>query len=618
MFTSGHHLLPLNPTRRSLAYWTMFTALSAVFSLLGVFLIQHLLKLRRIARNLGNLSGPRFLFNPSSAPGQLTMRVLPPIPYVNSGGSWMLAQKYQDFAIAGQDAALLITDFPQPKCTLFLADPAAIKEVTTYRARFPKPVELYAALSVFGRNIVASEGEEWKRYRKVAAPAFSERNNKLVWDETVLIMKDLFDNVWGNKSEVVVDHGVDITLPIALFVIGVAGFGRRVTWTSDLVPPPGHQMALKDALHILSNNVLMKIILPNWAWGLTKHTREVQLAFIEFKQYMIELVDARRNAKEKEERYDLFSGLVDAARDEQGDGAAISDEELLGNVFIFLLAGHETAAHTLCFTFALLALHPDEQERLYQQIKSVTSSLDRAPGYEDMGRFTYSLAVFYETLRMFPPAPSIPKEVAEDTTLTVTNADGGKTTFPVPSGTEINLHVPGLHYNPRYWKDPHAFKPERFLGDWPKDAFIPFSLGARACLGRRFFETEGIAVMTMLVSNYKIEIKEEPEFAGETFEQRFARITAFDQGLTTIAGLALSLDFVWIRDSTTDLHLHLHCFRPQRLKALNALQQSSRVVRPGIRAVSVQGLKRAPPNRRLQRDPMPDNFAAFRSLTVMN
>ncbi|KAF8474412.1 cytochrome P450 [Russula ochroleuca] len=161
------------------------------------------------------------------------------------------------------------------------------------------------------------------------------------------------------------------------------------------------------------------------------------------------------------------------------------------------------------------------------------SSLNELPAYEDMSRFTRSLAVFYETLRLFPPVTNIPKVSAEDTTLTVGNVNGGKTTFPIPSGTEIDLHVAGLHYNPRYWKEPHKFMPERFLGNWPKDAFIPFSQGAHACLGRRFSETEGTAVMTMLVSRYKIEVKEEPEFAGETFEERYARITAFDQGLST-------------------------------------------------------------------------------------
>jgi cytochrome P450 len=203
-------------------------------------------------------------------------------------------------------------------------------------------------------------------------------------------------------------------------------------------------------------------------------------------------------------------------------------------MFIFLLAGHETAAHTLCFTFALLALYPDEQERLYQHIKGVMSSLNNTHTYEDMSRFTHTLAVFHETLRLFPPVTLIPKVAAEDTTLTVSNAVGGRTTFPVALGTEIELNVAGLHYNPRYWKDPRKFMPERFLGDWPKDAFIPFSQGARACLGRRFGETEAIAVINMLVSKYRLEVKEEPEFAGESFEERYARITAFDEGITTI------------------------------------------------------------------------------------
>jgi hypothetical protein len=91
-------------------------------------------------------------------------------------------------------------------------------------------------LAVFGKNIIVSEGDEWKRYRKIAAPAFSEvccclssvlapfskaerdyqRNNQLVWDETIRIMVDLFDNVWGDRSEVAVDHCMDVTLPVRL------------------------------------------------------------------------------------------------------------------------------------------------------------------------------------------------------------------------------------------------------------------------------------------------------------------------------------------------------------------------------------------------------------------
>jgi len=141
-------------------------------------------------------------------------------------------------------------------------------------------------------------------------------------------------------------------------------------------------------------------------------------------------------------------------------------------------------------------------------------------------------SVFKPKMATQSQGASIPKGAAEDTSLTVNNTDGGKTTFPVPAGANVHLHMSGLHYNPRYWKDPYTFRPERFLEDWPRDAFLPFSSGARACLGRRFFETESVAVVTMTMLKYRVEIKEEPEFIGETFEQRFTRVTASEQYMT--------------------------------------------------------------------------------------
>ncbi|THH17554.1 hypothetical protein EW146_g3278 [Bondarzewia mesenterica] len=422
--------------------------------------------------------------------------------------------------------------WPRARTTIYIADADAIKEVTTYRARFPKPVNQYKVMRFFGRNIVASEGEEWKRYRKITAPAFSEKNNKLVWDETVRIMIDMFDNVWKNEAEVSTDHCIDVTLPIALFVIGVAGFGKKISWTDDMKLPLGHQLTFRDALHTMSSEIFLKLIFPDWAMGATKHLRHVQLAFQEIEQYVVEMIRERRTSEKKEERYDLFSSLLDASEDVSDGETKLADSELIGNIFIFLIAGHETTAHTLCYTFALLALHVDEQERLYQSIKSLMPDPNRLPTYEEMPLFTYSMAVFYETLRMFPPVNGIPKFSAEDTSLAVSNINGDKITIPVPQDTNIVIHTPGLHYNPRYWEDPHTFKPERFLEDWPRDAFLPFSQGVRACLGRRFFETEGIAILTMLMSRYKVSIKEEPQFAGETFEERKARIFNVKPGLT--------------------------------------------------------------------------------------
>ena len=84
----------------------------------------------------------------------------------------------------------------------------------------------------------------------------------------------------------------------------------------------------------------------------------------------------------------------------------------------------------------------------------------------------------------------------------------------------------------RYWDDPESFKPERFLGNYPRDAFIPFSGGPRGCIGRGFAETEAVAVLSMIVSRYKVEVREEPQFARETFEQLRARLLETNITLT--------------------------------------------------------------------------------------
>jgi len=191
----------------------------------------------------------------------------------------------------------------------------------------------------------------------------------------------------------------------------------------------------------------------------------------------------------------------------------------------------QTTAHTLAYTFIMLALYQDEQEILYEHVKSVFVG-ENIPSYEDMRQLNYSLAVFYETLRLFPAVPCLPKCATEDTTFTTRNTAGEPVHVVVPKGSIVNIHAGGLHYNPRYWENPTVFKPSRFLGEWPRDAFLPFSGGARACIGRKFSETEAVAIISLLVSRYKISVKEEPQFASETLEERRERLTKSAQVIT--------------------------------------------------------------------------------------
>ncbi|KAG5648538.1 hypothetical protein DXG03_003149 [Asterophora parasitica] len=212
----------------------------------------------------------------------------------------------------------------------------------------------------------------------------------MVWDATVKIMESLFEDVWGGQQAITTDHCVDVTLPIALFVIGAAGFGRSISWKDDDSIPAGHQMTFKGALHVVTTDIFLKLIVPERALGLTKRLRNVRLAFNELEQYMEEMIHERQNSVKKEARHDLFSSLLDA-NDVDSGAAKLTISELIGNIFIFLVAGHETTAHTLSFTFALLALYTDEQEILYQHIQGLSAS-GKPPTYENMPLFTHSMA----------------------------------------------------------------------------------------------------------------------------------------------------------------------------------------------------------------------------------
>ncbi|KAF7793522.1 hypothetical protein EIP86_004636 [Pleurotus ostreatoroseus] len=493
----------------------LLVALAAVLYLI----LKRYIEFRQAVATIQDFSGFRTLLSVFGTFNYVLMRVRIPGVTIGAFRSW--GTKYEDFRYFDADIISHVSVFPR----VWLVS----QEITAQRTRYPKPVWQYGILNFFGRNIVTSEADEWKRYRKIAAPAFSEPNNKLVWEEAVRIMSGLFEDVWGAQERIMCDHVVDLTLPIALFVIGAAGFGRRVTWKEDEVVGPGHTMTFKVALRTVSADIVAKLVFPEWflKYNPIKRLRNVSKAFVEFESYMLEMCAARRAAETKDEKHDLFNSLLDARDEDESGGAKLTDRELLGNIFIFLLAGHEvchactadnphhshgrilqTTAHALAFTFALLAFHEDEQEKLYQHIKDVLKD----------GR---------------TPVVAIPKHAAEDSTLMTRNHAGEKIVIPIPRDSSISINVCGLHYNPHYWDEPETFKPDRFLGNWPRDAFLPFSSGARSCLGRRFFETEGIAILAMLISRYRVELKDEPEFAHETVAERRARIMRCRQSLTT-------------------------------------------------------------------------------------
>ncbi|KAI0703434.1 cytochrome P450 [Cytidiella melzeri] len=503
----------------------------ALLCLLVYYVVSKVVRFYAVLRSINFFPGDRWLFTDVASP--VTFFLPWRIPYILPGQSRAARRKFKDYEKYGCNVVSDVALFPI-RASFFVADADIIKEVAAARTRFPKPIELYQVLATYGSNIVVSEADEWKRFRKIANPGFSERNNRLVWEDTQRIVLELFEEEWAGKDIVDHDNVLMMTVSIALFVISCAGFGQRISWRDEGLRPAGYEFSFKETMYHLSTEIVTKAATPNWLLqlDLTPKMRTARIAFDLMEKYMMEMVQNRRNAETKEERNDLLSGLLDASDEEFSGSAKLTDQEVISNIFIFLIAGHETTAHTLAFAFILLALYPEEQDKLYQQCKSVLGK-DDIPKYETIPSYTYAMAVFNETLRLYAPASAVPKVAAEDSVLYATNASGQKVPVVVPKGADILFHVPGLHYNPRYWEDPHAFKPSRFLKpDWPRDAFLPFSGGARSCIGRRFSEVEAVAVLTLFSLRYSIELKEEPQFANETFEERKERLLKFDALLT--------------------------------------------------------------------------------------
>ncbi|KDQ09999.1 hypothetical protein BOTBODRAFT_36617 [Botryobasidium botryosum FD-172 SS1] len=532
--------------------WLVTLGGLSIFSFVSVLYFRY----QSAAASINGFPGIRTVFNAISAPGVLTRG----IPGLSLPQMYKWEQKYKLYQRTGWDIYSGISVWPKVSVSFSVADAGVAKEIVQNKATFPKTP--FALFNFYGPNVVTvSDNEEAKRYKKVAAPAFSERNNKLVWRETSRIIGEIFAH-WGEKETVSVNNIVDITLPLALHVISAAGFGRPISWEDEAgsgqgIIPAGHLMSYQEAIRTVSNGVFTRLVVPSWAMGLRARWRKIAVAFDELGKYMSEMIESRRRegdtikTDEDGELYksDLFSNLLAASDAEVSGKGALSERELMGNISVFLLAGHETTAHALAFAMGLLACYPEEQQKLHDHIKSALPD-GRLPKYEDISLLTRSLAVFYEATRLFPGVPVIAKSAACDKTLTIAAAippgaevadgkhDQRKAVF-IPKGTLILLDVVGLHYNPRNWKDPDHFNPERFMNaDWNRDAFMAFNAGSRACLGRRFSEIEAVTALTMITMRYKIELNGDlfqiiPGEAPRATRERLLKVT---QGMT----LALS------------------------------------------------------------------------------
>jgi cytochrome P450 len=372
-----------------------------------------------------------------------------------------------------------------PMDTYLLTDPADVERVLVSEAeRFGKPAFQDDALGdLLGKGLLLSEGQQWEKQRSLANPAFSMGRLTEFADDIVAHSDAMLDG-WAAGDVVDVEREMtDVTLAvIADLMLGTDLSDERVRTIRDALEPLGARFE-PDPLRFAA---------PAWVPmpGDGEYT-----AAVETMERVIEDIVADRRGSEGDPETgagpdDLLSVLLRAqARGEQ------TDTELRDEVMTMLLAGHDTTALTLTYTWYLLSEHPEAERRVHAEIERV---VDGRPTMGDVREFDYVENVVKEAMRLYPPVYTMFREAREPI-----DFDG----YRVPEGASVMLSQWAMHRSERHWENPDAFDPERWERsvERPDFAYFPFGGGPRHCIGKHLAMLEAQLIVARTASRFALD-----------------------------------------------------------------------------------------------------------------
>ena len=350
--------------------------------------------------------------------------------------------------------------------TYVINHPDDVKRVLVGNHRnYTKGVGLDRVKILLGKGIMTSEGELWKRQRYMMQPLF-HRRVITGFAELIAQANDRWIERWeglARRGELInlTDEMSELTLEIVLRSV----FGRDLDRLSQQLGGNPFEVVTRE------------------------QSRDLQFAykFRSLTKLVAQLIAQRRATEE--EHFDYVAMLMNA-RDKE-TGAPMGERELIDEIMTLVVAGHETTASGLNWTWYLLSQHPQVESRLHAEIDAAAEV--PAPSLAQMEELHYTRQVIDESLRLYPPGWVLSRRTIEADVL------GG---YPVPAGTNVLLPLYLLHRHPHFWKDPEAFEPERFApeheAERPRFAYMPFAAGPRHCIGESF------ALYEMLVHLYKV------------------------------------------------------------------------------------------------------------------
>ncbi len=427
------------------------------------------------------------------------LRPRPPMPAPRPARvsllSWAL--RFRQDILSAQPERLYrawMAEFRTPFFHSFLCnDPDLVDLVLTQRPEdFPKSARLFEGLApLLGHSIFITSGEEWHRQRRIVDPAFESGRLREIfpamWDAAVACVARLHPLADGQPVDIEPQ-----TSHVALDVI----FRTLFSIPAEDATAEAIFTAFREHQH---SRPLVNTgsLLPMLRWLPRLRARKTIATAQKIRGLVRQLVEARaKTIAAGRAPDDLATRLMTTPDPETG--TTFSIEDMVDQVGIFVLAGHETTASALAWSLYLMALYPEWQERLAAEAARI---IDPEKVYfSTASKLKVARAVFREAMRLYPPVPMLLREAAREEEFR------GRR---VPKGAQVVISQWHLHRHERIWVNPHDFDPTRW--DTPEGressrlAYIPFSAGLRVCPGSAFAMTEGALVLAMILREYRVE-----------------------------------------------------------------------------------------------------------------
>ena len=373
-----------------------------------------------------------------------------------------------------------------PQDMYLLNHPDYIRDVlVTNNRNFVKSRGMQMAKKFLGESLLTSEGEFHRRQRRLAQPAFHRQRINSYADAMI-------DHAFRTRERWQDEETLDMwqeMMRLTLSIVGKTLFDADVEAEATEI-----RKALTDVMQLFERitnpfSVLLdKLPLPaNLRWVKAKARLD---------ETIYRIINERRASGR--DQGDLLSMLL-LAQDEEGDGSSMTNQQLRDEAMTLFVAGHETTANALTWTWYLLSQNPEVESKLHSEIDEVLCG--RKPEAHDFMNLRYTEMVFAESMRLYPPAWTMGRRVLSDYRVDK---------YVIPSGSIILMSPWVMHHDPRFYPDPYKFDPERWRPDArdarPKFSYFPFGGGPRVCIGEQFAWMEGVLLIATIAQKWKMRL----------------------------------------------------------------------------------------------------------------